>query len=147
MKKKLISHRGNIKGRIKDYENNPDYVYNTIKLGFECEVDVWSINNKLYLGHDNIKKNLYEIKINFLKNKKIWCHAKNKDALHKLINENIHCFWHQNDYFTLTSKNWLWCSPECKQGGYKTIIVLPELHKVSVKPFSGICSDYISRYV
>ena len=49
---KLISHRGNINGRIENYENNPDYIDDTIRLGYDVEVDVWMIEGVLFLGHD-----------------------------------------------------------------------------------------------
>ena len=48
----LISHRGNILGRKKQLENNPNYIDNALKLGYDVEVDVWSIDKQFYLGHD-----------------------------------------------------------------------------------------------
>lgn len=47
----LISHRGNLMGKT-SYENEPDYIMNAIKEGFDVEIDVWYQNNTLYLGHD-----------------------------------------------------------------------------------------------
>ena len=64
---KLISHRGNIAGKNFELENRPDYISNAIKLGYDCEIDVWLIKNKIYLGHDKNKRKMYEVKINFLK--------------------------------------------------------------------------------
>ena len=62
----LISHRGNILGRKKQLENNPNYIDNTLKLGYDVEVDVWSIDKQFYLGHDEpqykIEKVFYKIK-------------------------------------------------------------------------------------
>jgi hypothetical protein len=57
----LIAHRGNINGPNIELENNPDYILNTLKLGYDCEIDVWKINNKLLLGHD---KPDYKIDLN-----------------------------------------------------------------------------------
>jgi hypothetical protein len=37
----LISHRGNIRGRIESLENDPEYVLKAIKSGFNCLVDLW----------------------------------------------------------------------------------------------------------
>jgi len=47
-----ISHRGNINGRIEDSENKPEYIDDTIQLGFDVEIDVWYIDGKWWLGHD-----------------------------------------------------------------------------------------------
>ena len=46
----LISHRGNINGRIPDLENSPDYIDAAIKLGYDVEVDVWFYNDSFFLG-------------------------------------------------------------------------------------------------
>ena len=86
---KLISHRGNIKGREIENENDPQYIYEVLDLGFDCEIDVWFENNQFYLGHDEPK---YKIKEEFLTQNQLWCHAKNLQALHSMLeNKNIHC--------------------------------------------------------
>ncbi len=143
---KLISHRGNIFGKNPDLENRPDYILQAIKKGYDCEIDVWLVRNKIFLGHDKIKEKLYEVKIDFLKNKKLWCHAKNIEALNLMIKSNIHCFWHEDDLITITSKGWLWCHPRQKKGFKNSITVLPELYKTKTNTFEGICSDYIEKY-
>ena len=76
----FISHRGNINGKIKKLENNPDYIRSAIKKGFDVEIDVW-FKNGFYLGHD---KPQFKVSKKFLENKKLWCHAKNQDALANL---------------------------------------------------------------
>jgi hypothetical protein len=53
---KLIAHRGNINGSNPEKENHPDYINEAIKLGHNVEIDVWFINNKFYLGHDDPSK-------------------------------------------------------------------------------------------
>lgn len=108
---KIISHRGNLNGSDPDTENSPNQTIKALSLNFEVEVDVWYINKEWYLGHD---KPQYKIDISFLENKKLWCHAKNKDALFELNKTNIHHFWHQNDYYTLTSKGVIWTFPNKK---------------------------------
>ena len=74
---KLISHRGNIKGSMPKYENSPNYISQALKLGYEVEVDVRFHKGYFYLGHD---KPQYRISSKFLRNKKIWCHAKDINA-------------------------------------------------------------------
>ena len=74
----LISHRGNIDGKLSEYENNPNYILAAIDLGYDVEIDVWFIDGKFMLGHD---EPTHEVDYKFLMNEKLWCHAKNLDAL------------------------------------------------------------------
>jgi hypothetical protein len=142
----LISHRGNLDGRLEEKENNPDYINEALKLGFSVEVDVWVESGEFYLGHD---QPTYIIDESFLENKKLWCHAKNIESLERMLkNKNIHCFWHQNDDFTITSNGFIWTYPNKKLTS-KSICVLPEIQKeftVNTEKFYGICSDYILKY-
>ena len=137
----FISHRGNINGN-NFLENNPDYISETIGKGFDVEIDVWVKNGQLYLGHDYTQ---YPIHINFLKNDKLWCHAKSLQALEVMIEEGVHCFWHQEDDFTLTSRQFIWTYPN-KLVGKKSIIVCKDLEETihySNLNIAGICSDFI----
>ena len=142
----LISHRGNINGPLEKKENSPDYINEALKLGFDVEVDVWVEFGELYLGHDHPK---YIINESFLENEKLWCHAKNIESLEYMLkNKKIHCFWHQNDDFTITSNGFIWTYPN-KKLTPRSICVLPEIQKkftVNNEDFYGICSDYISKY-
>jgi len=140
---KLISHRGNINGRLPEQENNPDYILSAIKSGFDVEVDVWYEKSKLYLGHD---EPTHFIDIGFLKSDKLWCHCKNIDALYFLLENKIHCFFHDQDKATLTSQGYIWTYPGQKLTE-KSICVMPEKSSWSIPgDISGICSDYISNF-
>ena len=37
---KLISHRGNINGKIEKFENNPNYIDTAIEQGYDVEIDL-----------------------------------------------------------------------------------------------------------
>ena len=139
---KFISHRGNLYGPNKSHENHPKYILNAIKMGFNVEVDVRIKDNFFYLGHDFPQ---YKIDAKFLINNKLWCHAKDLNALNKLNKIKSHFFWHQEDDVTITNKGFFWTYPG-KQLFKKSICVLPE--KASYKKFKcfGICSDYIVKY-
>ena len=106
---KLIAHRGLFNGPDLLLENKPEQIELAIKLGFDVEVDVWYINNALYLGHDYPA---YEIPLEFLQRKEIWAHAKDLPALQYMLDNNVHCFWHEVDQRTLTSKGYIWTYPE-----------------------------------
>jgi|TARA_B100000073_G_C23590781_1_gene516228 hypothetical protein len=138
----LISHRGNINGKDVENENNPLYIDRALGKGYDVEVDVWYKNSKWYLGHD---KPQYEIELDYLRNKKLWCHAKNIEALNLMLGDDIHCFWHQEDDVTLTSCGFVWTYPG-KKLTEKAICVLPEKNNEIPKKVLGICSDYIVSY-
>ena len=124
-------------------ENHPDYINQAIKKGFDVEVDVWYENKQWVLGHDAPQ---YEINLNFLYNKSLWCHAKNIQALEKMSMDNIHCFWHQSDDVTLTSLQYLWTFPGRKLTT-RSICVMPEnVSETNFEKCAGICSDYIENY-
>ena len=138
----LISHRGNIEGKQPKLENKPEYISKALELGYNVEIDIW-YKNGFWFGHD---KPLYPVGISFLKNKKLWCHAKNLEALSlMLLESDIHCFWHQEDDATLTSKGYIWAYPG-KQPIKNSIAVMPEIYSDDVSKCIGICSDYIINY-
>ena len=142
-KKLLISHRGNIDGKIVERENSPEYIMEAINKGYSVEVDVWYVSGVLYLGHD---KPQYDISIDFLKNDKLWCHCKNIEALKYLIDNNIHCFFHQQDDVTLTSLGYIWTFPK-KRLIEGSICVMPEYgYEGDLNVCYGICSDNIGDY-
>ena len=142
-----IAHRGNINGESKD-ENHPDHINKAVKKGFNVEIDVWYNDRKYILGHDAPQ---YEVEIEFLKNNLFWCHAKNLDALNQMLkHDDIHCFWHQQDQYTLTSKKYIWAYPG-QNLTPNTICVMPEktMNTFDYKNIfycEGICSDYINFY-
>jgi len=144
-----ISHRGNINGRIEDVENKPEYINDTILLGYDVEVDVWFVDGEWWLGHD---KPQYKISVEWLEERqdKLWIHCKNVDAMVELESGNKHYdgfnfFWHETDTLTLTSLSFIWVYPG-KQPIKGSIAVMPEIHKEDVSQCYGICSDYIEKY-
>jgi len=101
------------------------------------------IQNEYFLGHDKAQ---YKIEETFLESNLLWCHAKNINALEKMLkNKKIHCFWHQNDDVTLTSKGFIWTYPN-RELTKKSICVLPELNSFDMTDCYGVCSDYIQQY-
>jgi hypothetical protein len=140
---KIISHRGNLNGKDIKNENSIKAITLALKNGFDVEIDVWVKNKQWYLGHN---KPQYKINPSFLENKRFWCHAKNFDALNLMLkNKNIHCFWHQNDNFTLTSKGYIWTYPKNKIST-NSIIVLENLQDKIPKKCFGICTDHPLKY-
>ena len=138
-----ISHRGLVNGADKKLENNPDQITNLSQKNINIEVDVRLYKNKFYLGHD---EPVYQIDENFLLNDKIWCHAKNYEALEALSKIDCHYFWHQEDDYTITNKGFIWVYPG-KPLLKNCISVLPENFKIDTTNCYGVCTDYINRYI
>ena len=142
----LISHRGNINGPIPESENNPKYIDNTICLGYEVEIDMWWVNNKIYLGHDKPQYGILQLWLNE-RVSKLWIHCKNVEAVvyFKECGYNVNYFWHEEDTLTLTSHNYLWVYPG-KQPIKNSIAVMPEINNDDISKCLGICSDKIKEY-
>ena len=141
---KLISHRGNIQGRVEYNENKPDVVLDVLQE-FHVEIDVWYGGSEWHLGHDFPK---HKVSKDFFSNSRLWCHCKNKEALNeftKFIFPVIY-FWHQYDDYTITSNGYIWTYVG-KPIVDKSIIVLSEQHDLNVLKFkgAGVCSDYIKN--
>ena len=142
-----ISHRGNLDTKNPDTENSIEAIKSCLSIGLYVEIDVWYVKGNFFLGHDYPK---VQVDCGFLENDKLWCHAKNEEAILRMIqNKKIHCFWHSTDDYTITSKGFLWAYPG-KTINENTICVLPELYHYSDNDLSnclGICSDQITRYI
>ena len=137
----LISHRGNVEGKIIEEENKVDYVLNAIDQGFDCEIDIWC-KNKLFLGHDEAQ---YELPMNFLfsYSDKLWIHCKNLEALEVLSRfKRLNIFWHQEDDFTLTSKGFIWTYPG-KQVCSNSVIVSEKASEYKNANCFGVCADIL----
>jgi len=135
----IISHRGNIKGPNPQLENNPDHI-RTIIQHYDCEIDVWKVGDKIFLGHDNPQ---YPVDVSFFNHIGLWCHAKNLEALQFLLELGITCFYHNIDDFTLTNNRYIWTYPG-KPVTRRSIIVDLSTNWIE-KNYDcyGVCVDYI----
>lgn len=142
----LISHRGNIEGRMESCENEPTYIDMAIKKGYDVEVDVWFKDKILFLGHDNPQ---YGVDFRWFRDRytKLWIHCKDVESVlfFKNCSYEPNYFWHENDKITFTSLNYIWVYPG-NQPIKNSIAVLPELNNDDVSQCVGICSDYIKNY-
>lgn len=141
---KLIAHRGNLEGPNPDKENQPDYITSALKAGHDVEVDVWYQNKKWYLGHDNPK---YQVKYDFLAERKFWLHAKNGDAFHLLLEDfTLNVFWHTDEDWVLTSKRYIWTYPT-KQLYPESICVMPERGWMGdLTKCHAVCTDFVKEF-
>lgn len=149
----LISHRGNLNGPQPELENSPKYIQAALDSGYQVEVDLHVIERvnsepDLWLGHDNAQ---YEITPEWLNDRmdRLWIHCKNREALEYCLDNNLHCFWHNTDDYTMTSDGYIWAFPGKLNVGLFTIMVLPEWHN-SIEEMReldcfGICSDFVDQ--
>ena len=153
---KLRAHRGNINGSNPLNENKPEYVEKAISLGYDVEIDIRydTIDNNFYLGHDDPQYFVTQYWLaQYMGN--LWIHCKNISALYYFSNNTggYNYFWHQEDDFALTSKNYIWTYPG-KSYTPKSVIVMPEWN-MNKNNFSdllvygcyGVCSDYVEYII
>jgi hypothetical protein len=145
----LLSHRGNLVGRNQTFENHPNYISAAIRKGFQCEIDIWSINDMLYSGHDGPRYAISKSWL-FARKRKLYIHAKNVDALKFVHDCGFACFWQDKDDFAIVNNGTIMCHskilhkvPDMEQ----FIAVLPDMKRYFYdRHNTGICSDHI-QYV
>ena len=144
----LISHRGNINGRMPSLENSPYFIDAAIQKKYDVEIDLRTHNGKLFLGHDEPQ---YEIDIEWLKSRSdyLWIHGKDRESFETCLENNLHTFWHDTDDYTITSKNFVWAYPGKLSAGRFCILVMPEriwnIEEIRKMTCSGFCSDIIEQ--
>lgn len=144
-----IAHRALFEGPDLQKENHPNQIKKALAKGYHVEIDVRYVDKKLVLGHD---EPLYEITDKMIDPRKTWIHCKNIDALYYFtthISEKYNYFWHEDDQYTLTSKNYIWTYPG-KSLTDMSIMVMPEYVDSSLENTKnivcyGICSDFINK--
>lgn len=140
----FIAHRGNINGPNPEKENEPSYLLNALSNGFDVEIDAWldPATGQWALGHDGPT---YHIDYDFLLTPGFWVHAKNGPALQAMIRDSrIHCFSHDKDDYTLTSRGIIWAYPDVNLAGTNCIAVMysnPE--NILNQDIGGICHDVV----
>lgn len=149
---KIISHRGNIDGPNSLIENQPEIIDKAIEMGFDVEIDLRydTANEKFYLGHDDPQ---YVVSQYWLAQRmdKLWIHCKNLDALYYFVNKTsgYNYFWHQEDDYTLTSKNYIWTYPGKKCTPNSVIVLFDDIidnKELNCYNCFGICTDYPFKF-
>jgi len=143
----LIAHRGNINGPNPKRENTILYIEEAINRGYDVELDLRILKDKIYIGHD---KPIEEIKPNWLKKfkNKLWVHCKDTESLKYFADlKDYNYFWHKDDEFTITSKGFILSHTDnnIKSLSGKFIKIQLENKKINGN-FVGILSDYLLKY-
>ena len=138
-----ILHRGNSEGPS-DNENIKSKLYKNINEGWDIEIDIWKINEDLFLGHDS-PKDLIDKNETLLTDSKTWIHCKNLDAFFYFYNHpeshKYNFFSHDKDDFSITSKGFLWgnIGKKIDSTGSIEVVLSDSFEK---KNGTGICIDY-----
>ncbi len=143
----LISHRGNINGRVPEKENAVDYLFQAISKEYTVEVDLWWTPQGFSLGHDGPQNPITDGLLKTMESV-AWFHVRNVKTTLKLLElcEQPMFFYHDAAPFTFTSNGYLWCHSDSPILTRRSILVNPgELicHKHEI---AGVCADNISIY-
>jgi hypothetical protein len=143
----IISHRANLNGIEEERENNPIYIDECIKFGFDVEIDLRVKNGQLFLGHDFAQ---YGVTIDWLLERKnnLWIHIKEYEALQIILKykNELRFFCHENDKYTLLSNGLVWCHDLENVMNENCIIPLLSLEQVqnyNQYSFFGVCTDFV----
>lgn len=140
---KIISHRGNIDGRVVYLENSAPYLQRVLNLGFDVECDIWYKDGYFYLGHDSP---CYIIDYQWLCDRKdrLWIHCKNLECVRSILGKDLHFFWHENDCLTLTSMGIPWC----REGIFiKGGVTVSSCYTKPPNGILGVCTDEPLKYL
>ena len=145
----VISHRGYEAGEDDALENNPIQVKKLLDMGIDVEIDVSYNDGRFFLGHDSDR---YEVDADFLKQEGLWCHAKSRLALEVMLQNGVHCFWHQQDDYTLTSRGIIWAYPSKQlHNVHQSVLLFPEnisggLTNEQQENLYAVCTDFPFLY-
>lgn len=147
-----IAHRANLVGPNPSAENQPDVVEELLTLcpWVDVEVDLWSIGQDYFLGHDGPE---HRVSVAWLDTyaPRLWIHAKNPAACMECILHHWRCFAHDTDRYVLTSTGQLWTYPDAKTMlTASSVIVMPEWINENVRVYNelhtgiyGVCTDLV----
>jgi glycerophosphoryl diester phosphodiesterase len=143
----IISHRGNLNGPDLENENTTKSIDLALKKSFDVEIDVWFIDGKIFLGHD---QPIFGISMEYLLDRQqhLWLHLKNFKAADFFFQKtDFNYFAHEHDPYVITSKGFIWSFPG-KCDAEKKIVLMPEWEVGDVlMGATGVCTDYPIRYL
>jgi len=145
---KLIAHRGNVDGPNPAYENQPDYIQQAMSEGYDVEVDVWYVDESIWLGHDRPQYHVsHSDFISLLYFKSIWWHAKDYKTLNYMLSHGrqIKVFAHEGDKYGLVNGGYIWTADttiQLEPNNY-TVWILPTLPSDFIPDpmLYGLCTD------
>lgn len=146
----LIAHRGNCSGLNPERENTHDYIDEAIERGYDVEIDIWSWNDVLWLGHDEPQ---YPVDQEWLLNRKdkLWIHCKDFKSLDLFMDSALRFFYHEKENYTAimgSSNIWAHNLQEVNSRCIIPLLSLNDITKYTSDKYGkcyGICSDYVTE--
>jgi hypothetical protein len=148
-----ISYRGIYDGNNFEDANTPNQIAKAMGMGFNCMIDVWRVDDKLYLGNE---QPITEITEKYLQNIKFWINARNIDMQLWLSTQPSKLYPNWFYFITPTppppyveASNGKLMTPGTVPVNNNSVIFLPEiediglLSTVNLKCF-GILSNYLT---
>ena len=143
----FISHRVNTNKIIEELENKPAYIDSAISKGYEVEIDIWKVDDDLYLGHDEPEV-VIDLEWLAARKDKLWIHTKNRSALEyfTLIGPGFKFFWHTVDPLILTSNCLIWAH-DFQQVENESLCIVPllsleQVNRAEIRDWYAICTDF-----
>jgi hypothetical protein len=147
-----ISYQGIYDGKDFEYANTPNQIGKAFNNGYSCMVDVWRIDNKLYVGSEEAP---IEVTEKYLQGNRFWLNARNTDMLDWVsaqptkLYPNYFSFSNDTESNDATTSGGQIITPGTVPISNLSIIFLPEiedrglLSTVKLKCY-GICSVYLN---
>ena len=150
----LIAHRGLLDGPNLELENTPKTLELARTNGYDVELDLWFVDGRWFLGHDNPSYPIefewlqFINRTNYLDQHHALIHTKNIEALYELTRRHWdgHMFFHDKDAVVLTSSKFLWTYPG-QTLTTKSVCLMPEwddtINRINELDVYAICTDYV----
>jgi hypothetical protein len=147
-----ISYQGIYDGKDFESANTPNQIGNAFNNGYSCMVDVWRIDNKLYVGSEEAP---IEVTEKYLQGNRFWLNARNTDMVNwvaaqpRKLYPNYFSFSNDTESNDATASGGQIITPGTVPVSNLSIIFLPEiedrglLSTVKLKCY-GVCSVYLN---
>jgi len=150
-----ISYQGIYDGNDYQDANTPKQINKALGKGYSCLVDVWRINNRLYLGNGQPVPQ-FEVSADYIKGPRFWINAKNEDMQTWISEQSLTVY---PNYFWFdaptppppyaTASNGKLITPGTVPINTNSVMFLPEINDrslytmVKVKSY-GVCSGFLT---
>jgi hypothetical protein len=148
-----ISYQGIYDGQNYEDANTPKQINKALGKGFSCLIDVWRIDNKLYVGTE---QPVIEVTEKYIQGPRFWINAVNEDMQTWIATQSSTLY---PNYFNFaastppppyaTASNGKLITPGTVPINTSSVMFLPEINDrslytmVKVKSF-GICSGFLT---
>ena len=147
-----ISYQGIYDGQNYEDANTPEQINKALGKGFSCLIDVWRVDNKLYVGNG---QPVIEVTEKYIQGNKFWINAMNTDMQEWIVTQPAklypNYFWFEAPTpppAYATASNGKLITPGTVPINNDSVMFLPEINDrslfsmVKVKSYA-ICSTYL----